>query len=224
MSSPFHLSILHPFRFAFSIDIHQTMSVENGKRPAELGESPPPRRAEPLRVLLVSLRVGVLLATAAAALLMGLNRQTRTMVVAVVGTTPISQTLVAKFYHTRAFIYFVIANAMASAYNLLVLLLRAVVKGEGRSGHRLLVDIADKVVLVLVATGAAAAVSMAELAKNGNPHARWFPICDKFDSFCHRGGAAVVASFLGAALLLLLSILSTVVVHRKLAVYEYSSM
>uniref|UniRef100_A0A1D1YQK9 CASP-like protein n=1 Tax=Anthurium amnicola TaxID=1678845 RepID=A0A1D1YQK9_9ARAE len=198
------------------------MSLENGKEP-EVGGSPLPltRKASSFRVLLVSLRVGVLLATAAAALVMGLNKQTKSMAVAVVGTTPIFQTLVAKFYYTPAFLYFVIANAMACAYNLLVLTLRPFVKCTAIG---LVVDVADKVVLVVVATGAAAAASMAELGKNGNPHSRWFSICDKFEAFCHRSGAAILVSLLGASFLLVISVLSTVTVHRKLAIHGYTSV
>lgn len=65
-----------------------------------------------------------------------------------------------------------------------------------------------QVIMVMLATGAGTAASMAYLGKNGNLHARWNPICDKFGSFCSRGGVALVSSFIGVALMLTLSLLS----------------
>ncbi|KAJ6816343.1 CASP-like protein 1B1 [Iris pallida] len=50
-------------------------------------------------LLPVLLRVAVVLLTLAAALAMGLNRQSRSITVAIVGTTPIIQAFVAKFQH-----------------------------------------------------------------------------------------------------------------------------
>lgn len=65
-----------------------------------------------------------------------------------------------------------------------------------------------QVVMALLATGAAAAASMAELGRNGNARARWNPMCDRFGSFCRRGGAALASSFVGVALMLALNLLS----------------
>lgn len=72
-----------------------------------------------------------------------------------------------------------------------------------------------QVIFALVATGAAAAASMAELGKNGNVHARWNPICDRFEAFCIRGGLALMASFAGALLLLLMNAFSTFTLHKS---------
>lgn len=67
----------------------------------------------------------------------------------------------------------------------------------------------SQVIMVLLATGAATAASMAELGKNGNLHMRWNPICNKFGSFCNRGGVSLVSSFIGVALMLALNLLSS---------------
>ena len=50
------------------------------------------------------LRVVAFFATVAAAIVMALNKQTKTMVVATIGSTPIKATLTAKFQHTPAFV------------------------------------------------------------------------------------------------------------------------
>lgn len=74
-----------------------------------------------------------------------------------------------------------------------------------------------QVMVSVVASGAAAAAAMAELGKNGNLHARWNPICDKFDAFCCRGGVALIASFIGVALLTILNAVSTITLYKNLA-------
>jgi hypothetical protein len=54
--------------------------------------------------LTVLLRVSAVLATAAAAAVMGLNTQSYTTVVAIVGTRPLTQTFTAKSRDTPAFV------------------------------------------------------------------------------------------------------------------------
>ncbi|XP_074585363.1 CASP-like protein 1B1 [Curcuma longa] len=178
------------------------MADENGKgteRESTLGRLPKSKMAAQL---LVSLRLAAVVATSTAAGLMAFNKETRTLTVAVVGTKPILQSFTAAFQQTPAFVYFVIANAIASLYNLLAMLLRPYLKNRGRD---VLVHLSDMVVFPLVASGGAAAASMAELGKNGNKYARWNPICDGFEAFCLRGGAALVAAFIGAVVLLIMN-------------------
>ncbi|XP_020092180.1 CASP-like protein 1B1 [Ananas comosus] len=194
------------------------MAIENGKG-GEIGSSNKYSKfkAKMTGSLPVVLRVAILLATGGATLGMGLNKQSKTAVVAVVGTTPISQTFVAQFQDTPAFVYFVIANAIASFYNLLVLVLQPHLKGKA---HNIWVLIFDMVVMTVVATGAAAAASIAELGKNGNQHARWNPICDNFGAFCCRGAIALAESFVGSLLLLILNVLSTVTLRKNVAAHD----
>ncbi|RLM98419.1 CASP-like protein 1B1 [Panicum miliaceum] len=154
----------------------------------------------------VVLRAAAALAAAVAAVVMALNTQSYTAVVAIVGTRPLTQTFIAEFRDTPAFVYFVIANAIAGAHNLVVLIIRRLTLR--RRTASLVVHMLDMVIMALLATGAATAASMAELGKNGNLHARWNPICDRFGSFCSRGGIAIVSSFIGVALMLALNLLS----------------
>ncbi|KAG8049229.1 hypothetical protein GUJ93_ZPchr0009g696 [Zizania palustris] len=151
------------------------------------------------------LRVAALLATTAAAVVMGMNKQSYTAVVAIIGTRPVTQTFTTQFKDTPAFVYFVIANAIASGYNLAVLVTRRLLQPRAQS---LAVHLLDMVILALLATGSATAASIAELGKNGNLHARWNPVCDKFGSFCNHGVIALVSSFVGVALMLALNLLS----------------
>ncbi|KAL0915760.1 hypothetical protein M5K25_013213 [Dendrobium thyrsiflorum] len=69
----------------------------------------------------------------------------------------------------------------------------------------------------LLATGAAAATSIAELGKNGNLNARWSPICSHFSQFCIHGGLAILASFIGSLLLMILNALSVFTLYSKVS-------
>lgn len=183
------------------------MDLEHGKKPSA---HPAPCTVQQVKDKLIGLRpvmlrASALLATTVAAAVMGLNRQSYTAVVAIVGTKPLTQTFTAQFKDTPAFVYFVVANAIASLYNLVVLAMRRLVQGRVQC---LVLHMGDMVIMLLLATGAATAASMAELGKNGNLHAHWNPMCDKFGSFCNRGGLSLVSSFIGVTLMLALNLLS----------------
>ncbi|XP_006664182.1 CASP-like protein 1B2 [Oryza brachyantha] len=182
------------------------MDLEKGKKPSEQATACKIMQLkEKFITLQPVLRASVFLATAVAAVIMGLNKQSYTTVVAIVGTKPVTQTFTAQFKDTPAFVFFVIANAIVSGYNLVVMVMRRLMQRRAQS---LIVHLLDMVILTLLATGSATAASMAQLGKNGNLHARWNPICDKFGSFCNRGGIALVSSFIGVALMLALNLLS----------------
>lgn len=64
--------------------------------------------------------------------------------------------------------------------------------------------------MALASAGDGAATFMSELGRNGNKHAKWDKICDKFETYCNRGGAALIASFVGFILLLIISVMSII--------------
>lgn len=72
------------------------MALENGEKPVEKPTFKDWR--------LVMLRIVSFLATAAATLLMALNKETKTLVVASPGGVPVKATLTAKFEHDQAFV------------------------------------------------------------------------------------------------------------------------
>ncbi|XP_039053779.1 CASP-like protein 1B2 [Hibiscus syriacus] len=149
------------------------------------------------------------LAAAPATLVMVLNKQTKTFVVATIGTTPIKLTITAKFHHTPAFVFFVIAKGLVSIHNL-VMIMADLLRSKacfclyfGRCMHAW-----GQLNVALLSGVSNAAAFMAELGKNGNSHARLDKICDKFGAYCDRGAGALVASFLALAFMLLISFLS----------------
>ncbi|RDX88643.1 hypothetical protein CR513_29735, partial [Mucuna pruriens] len=188
------------------------MASENGEK-VELGlNSVPEISTKPKKDwVLLSLRVVAFLATASATLVMALNKQTKSFVVATVGSTPITATLAAKFNQTPAFVFFVIANGNASLHNLVMIAMDVLGPQYDYKGLRLaLIAILDMMTMALASAGDGAATFMSELGRNGNSHARWDKICDKFETYCNRGGAALIVSFIAFILLLIISVMSTI--------------
>ncbi|XP_038995631.1 CASP-like protein 1B2 [Hibiscus syriacus] len=180
------------------------MGLQSGEKLAMFKWSYPRNRWS-----LVVLRLLAFLAAAAATLVMVLNKQTKTFVVATIGTTPLKLALNAKFHHTPAFVFFVIANGLVSIHNLVMIMADLLRSKFDYKGFRFpMVAILDMLNLALLSGGANAAVFMAELGKNGNSHARWDKICDKFEAYCDRGAGALVASFIALAFMLLISFIS----------------
>lgn len=62
--------------------------------------------------------------------------------------------------------------------------------------------------LAILSAGAASSAFMGELAKNGNSHAQWNKVCDKFETFCKHGAGATLASFIGLKFLLAVTLIS----------------
>ncbi|KAL2524385.1 CASP-like protein 1B1 [Abeliophyllum distichum] len=155
------------------------------------------------------LRLLAFFAMLSATLVMALNKQKKTLVVATVGTTPIQVTLTAKFQHTPAFVFFVIVNAGGSLHNLLMLIVNFMGHKFDYKGLRpLAIAVLDMMNVAFVSGGASAAAFMGQLGRDGNSHARWNKICDKFDSFCDRGSGAMLASFIGLGLMIIINIIS----------------
>ncbi|XP_038895638.1 CASP-like protein 1B2 [Benincasa hispida] len=151
------------------------------------------------------------LATASATLVMALNKESKSIVVATIGTDPLTAIVSAHFYHTPAFVFFVIANGMATLHNWTMIALHIFGPKFQFHGFRLpIIAILDMMTVALASMGDGAATFMAALGKNGNKHARWNKICDKFSAYCDHGAGALIASFVGLCLLLLISAISII--------------
>ncbi|KAI3510548.1 hypothetical protein L1887_17634 [Cichorium endivia] len=155
------------------------------------------------------LRVLALFATAAATIVMALNKETHTFVVATVGNTPVKLTLTAKFQHNPANVMFVIANGVATLHSLLMLALSFVSHTYDLKGLRFLIVAAlDMMTIALVSGAATATVFMGELARHGNSHARWNKICDNFERYCNQGSGAIIASYIGILFLMIVNMVN----------------
>ncbi|GLT76042.1 hypothetical protein SLA2020_477250 [Shorea laevis] len=177
------------------------MAPQNGEKPSSA-----PAPCTKLNWFLLLLRLLAFSATAAATIVMALDKQTKTF-----GTPPLTATLTAKFNHTPANVFFVVANGLGSLHNLLMILLDIFGRKLDYKGFRLPgIAILDMLNVVLVSAGVNAAAFMADLAKHGNSHARWDKICDTFGKFCDHGAGALISSFIGLSLMLLISAISII--------------
>ncbi|KAF3451192.1 hypothetical protein FNV43_RR07285 [Rhamnella rubrinervis] len=97
------------------------------------------------------------LATASATLVMAFSKETKTLVVANIGGVPIKATISAKFQHTPAFVFFVIANGMASLHNLLMIMAEVFRDKmfNNRGVHLVMIAILDMMTVALASAGAA---------------------------------------------------------------------
>ncbi|KAK3030147.1 hypothetical protein RJ639_037668 [Escallonia herrerae] len=162
------------------------------------------------------LRLFAFSAFVSATVVMALNKQTKAFVVATIGSNPIKATVTAKFQHTPAFVFFVVANSVASMHNLLILAIQSIGRKYDFKGNRFaVIAISDMLTVALVSGGASGAAFMGYLGRKGNSHARWNKICDKFDTFCDHGAGAMIASFIGLVLLIIVNVISIIKLQNR---------
>ncbi|CAI0626937.1 unnamed protein product [Linum tenue] len=158
------------------------------------------------------LRAGALLLTLAAAIVLGINKQTKTVPVQIISTMPpVNVPVSAKWHYLSAFTFFVVCNAIACAYAFFSLLL-ALIGKKGAAAATVILDLLT-VALLFAGNGAATAVGL--IGYKGNSHVRWNKVCNVFDRFCHQVAAALGLSLVGSVLFVLLVLVAVVRLHRK---------
>ncbi|CAJ2656205.1 CASP-like protein 1C1 [Trifolium pratense] len=104
----------------------------------------------------------------------------------------------AKYTTSPALKYFVIANSVVTVYGFLVLFLPA------ESLLWRLVVAMDMVLTMLLISSLSAALAIAQVAKQGNNSAAWLPICGSVPKFCNHITGALIASFIGVIIYMIL--------------------
>ncbi|KAJ6311075.1 hypothetical protein OIU76_015739 [Salix suchowensis] len=121
----------------------------------------------------------------------------------------------AQYNDLPTFLFFVIANAIASGYLVLSLPFSIVcIIRSHASGPRLLLLILDSVMMGLTTSAASASAAIVYLAHNGNSSANWNAFCQQFGNFCQQVSSAVVASLIAATLLLSLVVVSAFALRK----------
>jgi len=167
------------------------------------------------------LRLLAIGATLAAAIVMGTNKQTVAVPLPLgPGGASVLAPLSAKYHYSPAFIFFVVANAIACGYTVLSLIPSVAGKLAARSGAHapasaFLLAVADLVMVALVMAGASAAAAIAYVGYKGNSHTQWLKICDNFDRFCHHTAGAIASSFVGVIILLILTVISIYSIYKR---------
>lgn len=162
----------------------------------------------------VALRVFILAATLVAAVVMGLDRQTSTVQVTIADKLPPLQVPVtAKWSYSSAFVYFVVANAMACVFSAV-----ALAACRSRSAVAPLM-VGDLVVLALLFSAVGAAAEFGILGERGNSHVRWGKVCHVYSQFCGRAMAAVIVSLVAAFANLVHLMFAILDVHKNSSYY-----
>ncbi|KAL3508051.1 hypothetical protein ACH5RR_033433 [Cinchona calisaya] len=153
--------------------------------------------------------------TLVAAIVLGIDKQTKLVSVTVVSTLPpISVPVTAKWHYLSAFVYFVVANAIACAYAAISLLLVLANRGA-KKGLALMIITLDLVMVALLFSGGGAALAVGLIGYEGNSHVQWNKVCNVFGKFCHQVAGAIVVSLVGSAVFLLLVLLAMLNLHKK---------
>ncbi|XP_059664662.1 CASP-like protein 1C2 [Cornus florida] len=149
--------------------------------------------AKTKKICILVLRLLAFGATLSAAIVMATSHQK---------TSFLTVSLEAKFSHTPAFKYFLIANVIGSVYSFLVLFL------PSESQLRRLVVALDLVMTMLLTSSVSSALAVAYVGKKGNSHAGWLPICGQVHKYCNQVAGAMIAGFIGVIIYMLLLLYS----------------
>ncbi|XP_011071478.1 CASP-like protein 1E2 [Sesamum indicum] len=158
------------------------------------------------------LRVVAVAFSLAAAVVLGLDKQTATVALTLVPTLPpVDIPVTAKWHYLSASVYFVVANAAACAYAAISLLLLS--GGKRRVVTMIVVFDLMIVALLFSSLGAVAAVGVISL--KGNAHVQWHKVCSVFGKFCNQGAAAIGLSGVASMAFLVLVSVAILELHRK---------
>ncbi|XP_019437562.1 PREDICTED: CASP-like protein 1E1 isoform X1 [Lupinus angustifolius] len=148
------------------------------------------------------LRVLALVLTLVATIVLGVDKQTKIVSVQIVDTLPpFHVPATAEWHYLSAFVYFVVANAIACAYATISLLLSKV-KGLGT-----LISIFDALMVALLFSCNGATTAIGVIGYQGNSHLRWNKVCNVFGKFCNQVAVSIILSLLGSIVFLLLVVL-----------------
>ncbi|GER30392.1 casparian strip membrane protein 1 [Striga asiatica] len=122
----------------------------------------------------------------------------------------------AEYNDLPTFTFFVVANAVVSAYLLLSLALSIFhIVRSGSQNSRVVLIFFDAGMLALLTAGASAAAAIVYLAHKGNARTNWFAICQQYNSFCERTSGSLIGSFGAIIVLVLLILMLAVTLARQ---------
>ncbi|KAL5578131.1 hypothetical protein UlMin_019830 [Ulmus minor] len=162
------------------------------------------------------MRIASCLATAIAALVMGVNKQTKTVEIGIDGNGPTRTTL--KFQDQSALVFFLISCVGASMHNLTIILTdvyRKRFKPYDKGRYSAMTPILDMMNVAGVSAANAGATLMVVLAMDGNSHLGWNKICDEFGKYCSYNMVAIAASYIGLTLLQVITVFSILKLRTK---------
>ncbi|KAI8001529.1 CASP-like protein 1C1 [Camellia lanceoleosa] len=104
--------------------------------------------------------------------------------------TVLNITFGAKYSYSPSLKYFVVINAIASGYGLIVLFLPT------NCSLWRFVLVADLVIMALLDSSISAAAAIGYVGRKGNIHAGWLPICGQVPKFCDHASGAIISGII----------------------------
>ncbi|KAK3189800.1 hypothetical protein Dsin_029361 [Dipteronia sinensis] len=154
----------------------------------------------------IVLRVLALILTLAAAIVLGMDKQTKIVPIKLIVTLPpVNVPVSARWHYLSAFTYHVVTNAIACAYAAISLLLVLANKGgKCRGGLVMVIIVLDLTMVALLSSGIGAAGSVGIIGYQGNSHVQWKKVCGVFGKFCDLVAVSLLLSLLGSLAFFLL--------------------
>ncbi|NP_001384671.1 hypothetical protein VitviT2T_006370 [Vitis vinifera] len=168
-----------------------------------------------LRPFDLVLRVVALALTLVAAVLLGVDKQTKVVSLQLLPTLPpMDVPVTAKWRYLSAFVYFVVSNAIACSYAALSLLL-SVGNSKGNKGLGLAITVMDLVMVALLFSSNGAAGAIGLMGYEGNSRVRWGKVCNVFGKFCNQVAVALGLSFFGGLAFFLLVVMAAFALNKR---------
>ncbi|XP_039005785.1 CASP-like protein 1E1 [Hibiscus syriacus] len=161
------------------------------------------------------LRVLVLTLTLVAAILTGVDKETKIIPITITETLPtLHVPVTAKWHYMSAFVYFLISNAIAFSYAAASLVASMAVRASKEKTGIVLV-VLDMTIMGLLLSANGAAIAVGVLSQYGNSHVQWKKVCNMFVGFCHQMTAAIIFSLVGSLIFFWLVALAILNLHKK---------
>ncbi|CAH2079018.1 unnamed protein product [Thlaspi arvense] len=176
------------------------MEMENGKK-----ENGSKKGVE------LTMRVLALVLTMAAAIILGVAKQTKVVSIKIIPTLPpLDVSTTAKASYLSAFVFNISANAIACGYTAISIVILMITKGRRSKGLLMAVLLGDLVMVALLFSGTGAAGAIGLMGLKGNKHVMWKKVCGVFGKFCHQTAASVAFTLIAAAVFMLLVVLDAI--------------
>ncbi|XWS36218.1 hypothetical protein CRYUN_Cryun20dG0066500 [Craigia yunnanensis] len=163
------------------------------------------------------LRLLGLLLTLVAAIVTGVDKETKTIPYIISKTLPtLHVPVTAKWQYMSAFLYFLISNAIAFSYAAasLVASILAVWTSKDKTG--IVLVILDMTIMGLLFSANGASIAVGVIGQDGNSHVQWKMVCNWVRGFCHQITAAIILSLVGSLVFFWLVALAILNLHKKL--------
>ncbi|CAD6220250.1 unnamed protein product [Miscanthus lutarioriparius] len=194
-----------------TVDATPTAESGNGKQ----APSPPAERRSSFSGADLALRALLFAVTLAGLVVLATAKQTALVPVPQIPGLLLSRP--AKFNHSPALIYLLVALCVTCFYSLLTALtsLKLIISGSSPTKTLFLLVLLDVLYAAIMASATGSGGGVAWIGVKGNTHTNWNKICNIYGNFCRHIGSSVFLGLIASIILVLLTILNTHSLYRR---------